>query len=199
MIENDMKKKVKLEVLEISQGTMANNPYLLILRETNGSRKLSVMVGSFEAQSILLCMRGLQAPRPLMHDLYVSTIEAYNIQLREVIIYKVVDGVYHSYLILDQNGYLEQIDTRTSDAIALALRCNAPIYTWEDLIMREHIYEDSNGSISIPISSVNLSVLHEALERAIKEENYELAAQLRDEIERRKGKNAHTTQSPHTP
>lgn len=178
-------KKVELKVQDVSQGTMAAHPYFVILSETEGNRKLSVMVGAMEAQAILVTMRGVAVPRPLLHDVLTSSLEAYDISLKEVFIYKVVDGVYYSSLVLEQEGNVQRIDTRTSDAIAMALRLKAPIYTLDSLIEREHIYDDGNGSISIPVSSVALSVLHEALERAIREENYELAAQLRDEIARR--------------
>lgn len=178
-------KKVELKVQDVSQGTMTGNPYLVILKETGGCRKLSVMVGAMEAQAILVAMRGVMLPRPLLHDVMTYALESYDIELKEVFIFKVEDGVYYSTLVLEQDGNTQRIEARTSDAIAMALRLKAPIYTHASLIEREHIYDDGNGSISIPISSVSLNVLHEALKRAIREENYELAAQLRDEIARR--------------
>ena len=181
--------KVKLEVQDVSQGTMAHNPFIMMLREVGGKRKLSVMVGSMEAQAILVSLRGVKVLRPLSHDLFISLLDAYDMSLREVLIYKVVDGVYYSLLIVEREGQLEEIDARTSDAVALALRCKAPIYTWESLLEREHIYEDGTGAISIPVSSVNVEMLREALDKAVSEENYELAAQLRDEIARRRVNN----------
>lgn len=179
-------KRIELKVQDVTQGTMGGKPYFLMLREAEGNRKLSIMVGAAEAQAILVTMRGVPVPRPLVYDVFVSTLEAFDITLREVLIYKVVDGVYYSSLVMELNGCLEHIDTRTSDAIALALRYHAPIYTIETLMAREHIFEDGNGAISIPVSSVGMEVLKEALDRAVKEENYELAAQIRDEIARRK-------------
>lgn len=178
-------KKVKLDVQSISQGTMSNHPFFLVLAEANGWRKMSVMIGPAEAQAILVAMRKVNTPRPLMPDVYVSTLARLGGCLNEVIIYKVVDGVYYAWLVLQHQGEIYEVDARTSDAIALALRCLAPIYTYEQLIEREHIREGKNGTISIPLSSVGVPVLREALDQAVREENYELAAQLRDEIARR--------------
>lgn len=186
--EKNMMKKVRLIVHDVTQGTMHGKPYFLILREEGGPRKLSVMVGAAEAQSILVTLRGAQVPRPLLHDVMNASLAAFAVKLCEVNVYKVVDGVYHSYLLLEAKGQTERVEARTSDAVALALRMNAPIYTVEPLLERERIYEDGNGAISIPVSSVNIEVLREALERAIREENYELAAHLRDEIARREQK-----------
>lgn len=180
--------KVLLKVEDITQGTSGKNPFFLMLREAGGMRKLSVMTGPFEAQAILVLMRGVQVPRPLMADVFFHSMQAFGILLREVYIYKVVDGVYYSVLELVENGVVNRVDVRTSDGVALALRFGAPIYTSETLLAREHILEDGHGAISIPVSSVGIDVLHEALARAIRDENYELAAQLRDEIARREKK-----------
>lgn len=184
-MENKKMNKVKLEIQDVSQGTMVNHPFFLMLREADGWRKLSVIIGMAEAQAILVAMRGVKFSRPLLHDVYVSTLEKMNVSLEEVVIYKVVDGVYYSLLELRQGEDSYRVEARTSDAVALALRCHAPIYTIESLMQREHIQEGENGAISIPVSSVGIPMLREALERAIKDENYELAAQLRDEIARR--------------
>ena len=180
-----MTEKVLMKVLDITQGTSGKTPYFLLLGEVGGMRKLSVMVGPFEAQAILVSMRGVKVGRPLMPDVYLQSMQAFGIVLREVYIYKVLDGVYYSLLELEQDGVVQHVDVRTSDAIALALRFDAPVYTSEALLAREHIFEDGHGAISIPVSSVDIDVLREALSRAIREEKYELAAQLRDEISRR--------------
>lgn len=181
-----MTEKVLMKVSDVTQGVSGKNPFFLMLCEAAGRRKLSVMVGPFEAQSILVVMRGVKVPRPMLPDVYVQSMQAFGITLREVYIYKVLDGVYYSLLELEhEDGQVHHVDARTSDAIALAMRVGAPIYTSESLLAREHIFEDGSGSISIPVSSVGIDVLREALSRAIREENYELAAQLRDEISRR--------------
>lgn len=180
-----MLEKVLMEVSDITQGVSGQKPFFLMLCEAGGTRKLSVMIGAFEAQSILVVMRGVKLERPLLPDVYLQTMRLYGMQLREVVIHKVLDGVYYSSLEIEQNGIVKLVDVRTSDAIALALRCNAPIYTIESLLAREHIFEDGHGAISIPVSSVDIEVLREALSRAIRDEKYELAAQLRDEIARR--------------
>lgn len=178
--------KVRLEIEDVTQGISGKHPFFLILREVDGAhRKLSVMVGPFEAQAILVVMRRVYVPRPLLADVCVDSWHSLNIILREVLIYKVVDGVFYARLILEQYGQTIQVEARTSDAVALALRCQVPIYTYESLIAREHILDDGHGTISIPVSSVEIEVLREALSRAVREENYELAAQLRDEISRR--------------
>ena len=177
-----MEEKVLMKVLDVTQGTSGKSPFFLMLSEAAGIRKLSVMVGPFEAQSILVVMRGVKVPRPLLSDVYLQSMQSFGIVLREVYIYKVLDGVYYSMLELEQDGHVQHIDVRTSDAIALALRFGAPIYTSESLLAREHVFEDGHGSISIPVSSVNIEVLREALSRAIQDENYELAAKLHKEI-----------------
>lgn len=180
-----MAEKVLMKVLDVTQGVSGKNPFFLMLCEASGRRKLSIMVGPFEAQSILVVMRGVKVERPLLPDVFIQSMQSFDIMLNEVYIYKVLDGVYYSMLEFEQNGHVQHVDVRTSDAIALALRWGAPIYTSENLLAREHIFEDGHGSISIPVSSVDIEVLREALTRAIREEKYELAAQLRDEIARR--------------
>ena len=180
--------KVMLQVENVTQGTSGKSPFFLMLREAGGSRKLSVMIGPFEAQAILVVMRGVQVSRPLMADVCIHSLQAFGVVIRELYIYKVLDGVYYSMLELEQEGVVNYVDVRTSDG--LALRFGAPIYTSESLLSREHIFEDSHGAISIPVSSVGMEVLQEALVRAIREEDYELAAQLRDEIARREQKSS---------
>lgn len=178
---------VKLELEDISQGMGAasRHAYFMMLREADGSRKLSIMVGAYEAQSILAFMRKVRVPRPMTHDALLMSLFAYDIGMREAVIYKVSDGVYYSKIVLIRDGVVREVEARTSDAVALALRFDAPIFTYESILAREHIYESGNGAISIPVSSVGADVLKEALQHAISEENYELAAQLRDEIARR--------------
>ena len=124
-----MAEKVLMKVLDVTQGVSGKHPFFLMLCEAGGSRKLSVMVGPFEAQSILVMMRGVSVPRPLMPDVYLNTMQLFGIALREVYIYKVLDGVYYSMLELEQEGQIHHVDARTSDAVALALRFDAPIYT----------------------------------------------------------------------
>ncbi len=182
--------KVMLQVENVTQGTSGKSPFFLMLREAGGSRKLSVMIGPFEAQAILVVMRGVQVSRPLMADVCIHSLQAFGVVIRELYIYKVLDGVYYSMLELEQEGVVNYVDVRTSDGVALALRFGAPIYTSESLLSREHIFEDGHGAISIPVSSVGMEVLQEALVRAIREEDYELAAQLRDEIARREQKSS---------
>lgn len=176
---------VKLVLEDVSQGATSRQAYFMMLREAEGNRRLSAIIGPYEAQSLLAFMRKIQVSRPLPHDSMLASLMAFDIGLREVVIYKVRDGVYYSKMVLIRDGVIRQVEARTSDAVALALRYDAPIFTYESLLARERIYEGIDGAISIPVSSLRADMLREALKRAISEENYELAAQLRDELARR--------------
>lgn len=176
---------VRLELEDVSQGATSKQAYFIMLREAGGARKLSVIVGPYEAQAILTFMRKIPLPRPLLHDSMLASFMAFGIGLREVVIHKVRDGVFYSKMVLVREGVIQEVDARTSDAVAMALRYDAPIFTYERLLDRERVYENADGAISIPVSSLKAELLREALQRAISEENYELAAQLRDELSRR--------------
>lgn len=176
--------RVRLKVLGLSKGTMHENMYILLLQEWGGDRKIPIIIGQMEAQAIALKTRHVPMERPMVQDLFKRLTDAYNITLRDVYIYKVDNGVYYSYLELEQDGIETDIDARSSDAIALALTYDCPIYTSETLIRSQ--YMRVNGSaLSIPINTLDVQALKEALERSVKEENYELASLLRDEINKR--------------
>lgn len=180
-----MDRKVELKVQEISNSLAQSHAYALLLGEIDGDRKLPVIIGPAEAQSIAFVMKGYIPPRPFTHDLFVSLAESFDIQLTEVFIYKAHDGIFFSYLYFQQAGETHYIDARTSDAIALALRFECPIYTLESILESESIQIEEGASISVPITAVKMSLLKEALDKAVKDENYELASQIRDEINRR--------------
>lgn len=176
--------RVRLKVLGLSKGTMHENMYILLLQEVGGDRKIPIIIGQTEAQVIALKTHRVPMERPMVQDLFKRLTDTYNITLRDVYIYKVDNGVYYSYLELEQDGIETDIDSRSSDAIALALTYGCPIYTSEQLIRSQ--YMRVNGSaLSIPINTLDVQALQEALDRSIKEENYELASQLRDEIKKR--------------
>jgi hypothetical protein len=175
--------------------------YALIFSEEKGIRRLPIVIGTPEAQSIAIVMEGITPPRPLSHDLMCSIWKELNIELLEVLIHKFEDGAFFSELLLQQNGQEYRIDSRTSDAVALAIRTNSPIYTTEDIMQRMAIVFDEQtpptpaeplmeemGQTGEELSELRLEVLKERLKEAVKDENYELATHLRDEINRRENK-----------
>ncbi len=200
--------KVKLNVLGISYSQTQTGAYALVLAEEDGRRRIPIIVGGFEAQAIAIQLEGLKPPRPLTHDLFLSFARTFNIELLEVTVYKLEEGVFYSKLTCDDGQRIIEIDARTSDAIALALRFKCPIYTTEDILRKAGIILDfdkesvvSTGNEPVQASK-NLSVQHssildelknssllelkEMLEEAIKSEDYEKASLIRDEIKRRK-------------
>lgn len=190
-----MDKKIELKVLEIT-GTLAPaNAYALLLGERKGDRQLPVIIGASEAQSIMLCMKGIKPPRPLTHDLLHNCLNILETRLLRVLIYKVKDGVFYAQIYLKKDNEMICIDSRTSDAVALALRMSAPIYIYESILDEEKLKclpqeETSCEPVSTNPENIwqswNNVQLQQHLNLAVQEENYELAAQLRDEINRRK-------------
>lgn len=177
--------KIELKVLNLSTIVNPMEACALILKEVNGKRKLPVIIFSREAQAIMTELSLKKFPRPLTHDLFPALTKQIGVTLVRVEIYKVKDGVFYSYLYFQKDGEEYQVDARTSDAVALAMRYNCPIYTSEEIMQSEKIKELREDSFSVPLNSVNLDLLKEALEKAIKEEKYEQATYLRDEIKRR--------------
>ncbi|MCE2615445.1 bifunctional nuclease family protein [Phocaeicola oris] len=159
--------------------------YALVLKEVGGERRLPVIIGAHEAQSIRVIMANYKFPRPLTHDLMVNLMEKMDIHMKKAVIYKVEEGVFYSYIYMEYQGEEFKLDARTSDAIALALRCGVPLYTLRTIMEHDHMSEDAEGHTSVTVNTVDLPELKRALEKAIRTENYELAASLRDEIRRR--------------
>ena len=203
---------VKLTIKGISYSQTQNGAYALILNEVDGERKLPIVIGAFEAQSIAIALeKEIKPPRPLTHDLFKSFADRFDIVVKQVIIHKLVDGVFYSSIICERDKIEEIIDARTSDAIALALRFQAPIFTYKNILDKAGIYlnantesenqnEDNSGILSEPetfgmdtdenkedsgYKKFSLSELHEFLEMAVQEEDYEKAARIRDEISKR--------------
>ena len=201
---------VRLNIKGISYSQTQNGAYALILSEVDGDRKLPIVIGAFEAQSIAIALeKEIKPPRPLTHDLFKNFCDRFEITVKQVIIHKLVDGVFYSSLICERDKIEEIIDARTSDAIALALRFNAPIFTYKNILDKAGVYlkgepetpsektniEDSTVEeiISDPVSSgetdykkLSLNELKTLLSQAVKSEDYEKAARLRDEISKRK-------------
>ncbi|MFL0354226.1 bifunctional nuclease family protein [Xanthomarina sp. GH4-25] len=201
---------VRLNIKGISYSQTQNGAYALILNEVDGDRKLPIVIGAFEAQSIAIALeKEIRPPRPLTHDLFKNFADRFDIVVKQVIIHKLVDGVFYSSLICERDKIEEIIDARTSDAIALALRFNAPIFTYKNILDKAGIYlkvnpkdedesqEDSilvddfiaeeleSASVKDIYSTRTLDELHTLLDEAVANEDYEKAAKIRDEISKR--------------
>lgn len=202
---------VRLNIKGISYSQTQSGAYALILSEVDGERKLPIVIGAFEAQSIAIALeKDIRPPRPLTHDLFKNFSDRFNITIKQVIIHKLVDGVFYASLICECNGKEEVIDARTSDAIALALRFSAPIFTYKNIlekagiilkinpeenedekddtvIFEEASFESTGEDLNPQLEYKNLSLqeLEELLQKAVQEEDYEKAAKIRDEISKR--------------
>ena len=205
---------VRLNIKGISYSQTQNGAYALILSEVDGDRKLPIVIGAFEAQSIAIALeKEIKPPRPLTHDLFKNFADRFEIVVKQVIIHKLVDGVFYSSIICERDKIEEIIDARTSDAIALALRFNAPIFTYknildkagiflktppkkskqnisddEDLVIEELILGTDKESVKSSgenYSKHTLKELNKMLDKAVANEDYETAARIRDEISKR--------------
>lgn len=184
--------EVELLIHDMSSTIQPADAYALVLEEKYGTRKLPIIIGAQEAYAIKIAMTKYKSPRPLTHDLFISLIRKMDVELNKVLIYLVKDGVFYSYLYFNKDGSEYVLDSRTSDAIALAIRYKAPIFTTAHIMDNEYLHEESNGSFSITINMVSMDILKEELQRAIKDENYEQASKLRDEIMRRQKSSSDT-------
>ena len=179
-------REIELKIHDMSSTLHPADAYALVLEEKEGGRKLPIIIGHLEAQAIKVMMLKYQPPRPLTHDLFKTFTEQLGVTMPKMLIYKAKGGVFYSYLYFDKDGEELKIDARTSDAVALALRYRCPMYATEDVIISEHLHDLGEGKFSVPITSVSLQMLEEALALAIEKEDYEQASHLRDEIRRRK-------------
>jgi bifunctional DNase/RNase len=202
---------VKLTIKGISYSQTHNGAYALILNEVDGEKKLPIVIGAFEAQSIAIALeKDIKPPRPLTHDLFKTFAERFDIAVKQIIIHKLVDGVFYSSIIFERDGIEEIIDARTSDAIALALRFSAPIFTYQIILDKAGVYLNNNPSDPIENieetkeetqnlkenlkkigSKINefenktIQELYKMLDEAVVNENYEKAALIRDEISKK--------------
>ncbi len=195
---------VQLLINGISYSQTQNGAYALILTEMQGERKLPIVIGTNEAQSIAIAIeKEIKPPRPLTHDLFKNFCVRFDIKIKQVIIHKLVDGVFYSSVICERDGIEEIIDSRSSDAIALAIRFEAPIYTYENILEKagviikvekeidersllKELFADENSEIECSeLKEKTTKELEELLRIAVQNENYESAAKIRDEISNR--------------
>ena len=193
-------KKIELDIVALSHSVAQSHNYAVVLGEKEGSRRLPIVIGGFEAQAIAVAMEGMTPNRPLTHDLFKNTLETFKVDLQEIVINNLLDGIFYARLVCMQDGERIEVDSRTSDALAMAVRFQCPIYTYEfildaaGIILEEDEEEEEYTSeeesetarTSDALSSFSIDALQKMLEEVLEEENYERAAKIRDEIDRRK-------------
>jgi uncharacterized protein len=197
-------KKVKLNILGLSYSQTQTGAYALVLSETEGNRRIPIIIGAVEAQAIAIQLEGLKPPRPLTHDLFLNVALAFDIEIVEVFIHKLEEGIFYAEIVCEQNSNRIRVDSRTSDAIALALRFECPIYTTEEILDKAGInmefdesgegndeLDDADNSKKtsaghIDYSDYTFEELNELLDVAVTDEDYERASEIRDEIKKRK-------------
>jgi uncharacterized protein len=193
--------KIGLEIIGMSYSQSQSGAYALVMGEVGGRRRLPIIIGGFEAQSIALGLERMQPARPMTHDLFKSFADHYDIQVREVVINKFKEGVFHAILLCEHLGEITEIDARTSDAVALAIRYQCPIYTYEPILAEAGIVletDEPKETLDDSMSDVEeddgefSDYLYEdldgLLQKAIENEEYEKASRIRDEIKRREEK-----------
>lgn len=197
--------KIKLDIVGLSYSQTQSGAYALVLGEVSGRRRLPIIIGGFEAQAIAIEIEKMTPSRPLTHDLFKSFANTFNIKIEEILIYNLVDGIFFAKLVCNDGNKTVEIDARTSDAIAIAVRFNCPIYTYEfilssagiiiegnDFAFLENMDSDAANPASaeknnpVSYSSFSDEELKAKLQQALTDEAYEKAAKIRDEIARRK-------------
>lgn len=189
-------KKVDLEIVALSHSVTQSHNYAVVLGEVGGKRRLPIVIGGFEAQAIAVAMERMIPNRPLTHDLFKNALDTFDIDLKEVIINNLLDGIFYSQLVCSRDGEEFVIDSRTSDAIAMAVRFKSPIYTFDFIMEQAGVVledgEEEKGSIvtkdevdSGSFDQYSIKALNQMLEDVLEQEDYERAALIRDEIKKR--------------
>lgn len=192
-------KKIRLDIIGMSYSQSQSGAYALILGEVNRKRRLPIIIGGFEAQSIAIELEKMKPTRPLTHDLFKNFADNYNVKIKEVIIDKFQEGIFYAKLLCVQNDVVSEIDSRTSDAVALAIRFKCPIYTYEEILGKAGILMDEKPmekksdtkkepklSSETNFQKYSLSELEDLLKKLVAKEEYEKASLVRDEINKRK-------------
>lgn len=192
-------KKIPLDIVGLSYSQTQSGAYALLLNESKGKRRLPIIIGGFEAQAIAIEMENMKPSRPLTHDLFKNFAETFEIKLKEVIIYNLVEGIFYAKLVCARDNNEVEIDARTSDAIALAVRFNCPVYTYEfilnsaGIIMDDDLTKESNSTKETKVEKVvekqeddfrkkTAEELKDLLQKALDKEDYERASRIRDEL-----------------
>jgi bifunctional DNase/RNase len=200
-----MEKRIRLYIKGLSYSQTQTGAYALVLGEEKGERRLPIIIGGFEAQSIAIALeKDVNPPRPLTHDLFKKFADGFGITLKEVVIHKLQEGVFFSILVCEKEGDEVVLDARTSDAVALAIRFDCPVYTFPEILERAGVILKDGSSASssktvstekpeageappkkTDVSGKSLEELHKLMDQAVQNEDYEKAARLRDEIDKR--------------
>ena len=200
-------KKIELEIVALSHSITQTHSYAVVLGEVDGLRRLPIVIGGFEAQAIAVALERMQPSRPLTHDLFANFMTTFGIELKEVIIYKLEEGIFFAKLICRHDGENIEIDSRTSDALAMAVRAGCKIYTYENILETAGLYleqsdtagepgaDDKSATVSVgkavpdaDMKSLNLDELNKLLQKVLEQEDYVRAINIRDEINSRKKK-----------
>ncbi|MCB0533001.1 MAG: bifunctional nuclease family protein [Lewinellaceae bacterium] len=199
-------KRIELDIVALSHSVTQSHNYAVVLGERRGQRRLPIVIGSFEAQAIAVAMERMVPNRPLTHDLFKNALDTFNVELREVVINNLLDGIFYARLVCVKNGEVFEIDSRTSDAIAMAVRFDCPIFTYDFILEaagvvledQEEEGMESSGEqrpASTPqaidvsaLETYSAEALHNRLQEVLEAEDYETAAKIRDELKRREQK-----------
>ena len=199
-------KKIELEIVALSHSITQTHSYAVVLGEVNGLRRLPIVIGGFEAQAIAVALERMQPSRPLTHDLFANFMATYGVELEEVVIYKLEEGIFFAKLICKSHNDITEIDSRTSDALAMAVRAGCKIFTYENILETAGLYLDQSEGQVVPsgeaksspvqvtgnavhdseMKKLSLEELNTLLQQVLEQEDYVKAIRIRDEINSRK-------------
>jgi len=190
--------KIRLDIVALSHSVTQSHNYAVVLGEEDGNRRLPIVIGGFEAQAIAVAMENMSPNRPLTHDLFMNSLQSFDITLKEIIINNLLDGIFYAQLVCERNGEIIEVDSRTSDAIAMAVRFECPIYTYEfimetaGVVLDEGALEEGKEKTKKKapkkkaLEDYSTADLENMLKEVLASEDYEKAAKIRDIINNRK-------------